>query len=153
MGISLLSIPLLVALALPANLQAQADMPLMSSVEPTSGKVGDVLSIQGANLGQDKVAQLYLTDGKTDLKVPMIEQTSTSIRFRIPPEANPGRLALMVLTKGKDPKLIEQPVKIMVEPETTGSTASSPDAGQATTFGKPFYQEAGMLCLTVSTRR
>jgi len=126
MGISLLSIPLLMALALPANLQAQADMPLMSSVEPTAGKVGDVLSIHGVNLGQDKVAQLYLTDGKTDLKVLMIEQTPTLITFRIPPEAKPGRFALMVLTKGKDRKLIEQPVKIMVEPETTGSTAPSP---------------------------
>lgn len=126
MRISLLSIPLLVALALPASLQSQAGMPLMSSVEPPFGKVGDVLSIQGANLGQDNVAALYLTDGNTDLKVPMTEQTSTSIRFRIPPEAKPGRFALMVLTKGKDPKLIEQPVKITVEPETAGSTASSP---------------------------
>ena len=122
MGISLLSIPLLFALSLPANSPPQAGLPTISSVEPASGKVGDLLSIQGANLGQDTVAELYLTDGKTDLKVHMIEQTSTSIRFRIPPEARPGRFALMVLTKGKDPKLIELPVKIVVEPETTGST-------------------------------
>jgi len=124
MRISLLSIPLLFALALPANSQPQGGLPTISSVEPASGKGGDVLSIQGANLGQDTIAQLYLTDGKTDLKVQMIEQTSTSIRFRIPPEARPGRFALMVLTKGKDPKLIELPVKIVVEPETTGSTGS-----------------------------
>jgi hypothetical protein len=96
-------------------------MPLMNSVEPASGKVGDVLLIQGTNLGQDIVAGLYLTDGKTDLRVLMIEQTSTSIRFRIP-EVKPGRFALMVLTKDPDPKLIEQPVKITVEPETTDST-------------------------------
>lgn len=124
MGISLLSIPLLLALAPPPNLQPQSAMPLMSSVEPASGKVGDVLSIQGVNLGQDTVAELYLTDGETDLKVAMIEQTSTSIKFRIPREAKPGRLALMVLTRGKDRKLIEQPVKIEVEPDTAGSTGS-----------------------------
>ncbi len=124
MGISLLSIPLLLALAPPPNLQPQSAMPLMSSVEPASGKVGDVLSIQGVNLGQDTVAELYLTDGETDLKVAMIEQTSTSIKFRIPPAAKPGRLALMVLTRGKDRKLIEQPVKIEVEPDTAGSTGS-----------------------------
>jgi len=121
MRISLLSIPLLVALALPANLQSQAGMPWISAVEPASGKVGDVLAIQGVNLGQDNVATLYLTDGKTDLKVLMIEQTATSIRFRIPPEAKPGRFGLMVLTKGNVPKLIEEPVKITVESETTES--------------------------------
>jgi len=123
MRISLLSIPLLVALALPANLQSQAGMPWISAVEPASGKVGDVLSIQGVNLGQDSVAALYLTDGNTDLKVLMIEQTSTSIRFRIPPEAKPGRFALMVLTKGNVPKLIEEPVKITVESASTESTS------------------------------
>lgn len=125
MRISLLSIPLLFVLALPANLHAQSGMPLISSVEPASGKVGDVLSIQGVNLGPDNVAALYLTDGNADLKVPVIEQTSTSIRFKIPSEAKPGRFALMVLTKGKDPKLMEQPVKINVEPETASSTTSS----------------------------
>jgi len=125
MRISLLSIPLLVVLALPPNLHAQSGMPLISSVEPASGKVGDVLSIQGVNLGPDNVAALYLTDGNADVKVPVIEQTSTSIRFKIPSEAKPGRFALMVLTKGKDPKLMEQPVKINVEPETASSTASS----------------------------
>jgi len=153
MRISLLSIPLLVALALPANLQPQAGMPFMSSVEPASGKVGDVLSIQGVNLGQDNVAALYLTDGNTDLKVQMIEQTATSIRFRIPPEAKPGRFALMVLTKGKEPKLIEQPVKITVEPETAGPTSSSLLVRQGTAFSKPSYLEAGIACLKVSTSR
>jgi len=98
-------------------------MPWISAVEPASGKVGDVLSIQGVNLGQDSVAALYLTDGNTDLKVLMIEQTSTSIRFRIPPEAKPGRFALMVLTKGNVPKLIEEPVKITVESASTESTS------------------------------
>lgn len=124
MRMSLLSIPLLLALALPAGSQPQAGMPWINSVEPASGKVGDVLSIQGANLGQDNVAELYLTDGKTDLKVPIIEQTSTLIRFRLPPGAKPGRFAPMVLTKGTDPKLIEQPVKIVVEQEATNPTDS-----------------------------
>ncbi len=77
------------------------------------------------------MAALYLTDGKTDVKVPIIEQTGTSIKFRIPSEAKPGRLALMVLTKDKPPRLIEEPVKITVETETTSSTSAA--AGQETT--------------------
>jgi hypothetical protein len=103
----------------------------MRSVEPASGKIGDVLAVEGENLGQESVAGLYLTDGKTDIKVPIIEQTGTSIKFRIPSEAKPGRLALMVLTKDKPPRLIEQPVKITVEPETISSTSAAP--GQETT--------------------
>ena len=119
MRISVTSIPLLLALALPAY--PQGAMPIMSSVEPDTGKVGDVMVIQGSNLDKDNVAALYLTDGTTDTKVAIVEQTATSIKFRIPPEAKPGRLALMVLTKGKAPKLIEEPVKISIEPATTSS--------------------------------
>ncbi len=131
MRLSLLSIPLLVALALPANSQSQAGMPLMRSVEPASGRVGDVLTVEGANLGQDSVAALYLTDGKADWKVPIIQQVDTSIKFKVPPEAKPGRFALMVLTKEKQPKLIEQPVKVVVE----GADATTPSpSGSATPY-------------------
>jgi hypothetical protein len=35
--------------------------------------------------------------------------------MKVPTAAKPGRLALMVLTKGKEPKLIEQPVKVTIE--------------------------------------
>jgi hypothetical protein len=116
MGISWLSIPLLVAFATPAYAQPQAGMPLMNAVEPASGVAGDVITVQGANLGQANVAALYLTDGTNDYKVVMVEQKPASIRFKIPSEAKPGRLALMVLTgSGKDQKLIEQPVRLTVE--------------------------------------
>ena len=97
----------------------------MNSVEPDSGKVGDVLVAQGANFDRENVAALYLTDGKTDIKVAIIEQSATSIQFRIPPEAKPGRFALMVLTKGKDPKPVEEQVKVTIEPATASSTISS----------------------------
>jgi IPT/TIG domain len=116
MGISAISIPLLVALALPASPQSSSVLPTMRTVEPASGKVGDVLVVEGTNLGQDTVAALYLTDGKADVRVNILEQTATSIRFKIPPEAKPGHMALMVLTKGPQPTLIEEPVKVTVEP-------------------------------------
>ena len=122
MRISALSIPLLAALILPSNVHAQSDMPAMSSVTPASGRVGDIMVVQGTNLDRDNVAALYLTDGQTDVKVPIIEQTATSIKFKIPPEAKSGRLSLMVLTKGNDPKLIQEPVKITVESDTTDSS-------------------------------
>lgn len=106
---------LITLLFMPLLLNAQAAFPRMTSVEPDTGKVGDVLSVLGENLDKETVAQVYLTDGKNDTKVEVTEQAATSIKFKIPAAIKPGRFALMVLTTGKQPKLIEQPVKVTVE--------------------------------------
>ena len=46
----------------------------------------------------------------------MVEQTDTNIKFKIPAKAPQGeRLTVMVLTTGKDAKLIEQPVKVEID--------------------------------------
>ena len=89
-------------------------MPRMVSVDPGNGKVGDVLVVSGENLAKASVAKVYLTDGSHDVEVIITEQTDTAIKFKIPAKAT-GRLALMVLTAGKDAKLIEQPVKIQID--------------------------------------
>jgi aspartate carbamoyltransferase regulatory subunit len=89
-------------------------MPQMRTVEPGNGKAGDLLTVTGENLDKANVAKLYLTDGTHDIEVLMEEQVATAIKFKIPAKAK-GRLALMVLTRGKDPKLIEQPVKVNID--------------------------------------
>ena len=94
---------------------AQQAMPRMASVEPQNGKVGDVMVVTGENLQKDAVAKVYLTDGTVDVQVDISEQSDKEIKFKIPAKAKPGRLALMVLTGGKEPKLIEQPVKITID--------------------------------------
>ena len=93
---------------------AQPAMPRMISVDPANGKKGDVVTVTGENLQKDLVSKVYLTDGKTDLIVEVTEQTDTSIKFKIPVKAA-GRLALMILTTGKDAKYIEQPVKLTID--------------------------------------
>jgi IPT/TIG domain len=92
----------------------QAAMPRMVSAEPQNGKVGDVIVVTGENLDKATVAKVYLTDGTHDTQVEVTEQSGTTIKFKIPTKAT-GRLAIMVLTAGKDAKLIEQPVKVSVE--------------------------------------
>jgi hypothetical protein len=106
-------IPLLTMLALLAL--GQEAMPRMTTVEPGNGKAGDELTIAGENLSKPGVTKLYLTDGKNDLEVQMTEQAATSIKFKIPSTAKPGRFSIMILTGGKDPKYIEQPVRVTVE--------------------------------------
>jgi hypothetical protein len=118
MRISVLMIAMLGALALPVVAPCQTQTPMMTQVDPDTGRAGDVIVVQGSNLDQDCVAAVYLTDGQKDAKVTIIEQSATSIRFRIPMATKPGRFTVMVLTKGKPPQLIEEPVKIVVEPET-----------------------------------
>ena len=106
-------VPLLLFNAM-AGMGQQA-MPRMTTVEPGNGKAGDVLTVAGENLAKPLVVKLYLTDGKNDLEVEVTEQAATSMKFKIPASAKPGRFSLMILTGGKDPKYIEQPVKVTVE--------------------------------------
>lgn len=103
------------ALAIPPGLSAQGGMPKMTSVEPPAGKAGDELTVNGENLGKSFVAELYFTDGKNDVKIPMLSQEAAAIKFKVPATVKPGRFTLMILTAGKDPKLIEQPVKVTIE--------------------------------------
>ena len=105
-------VPLLLAATL--VLFAQEAMPRMSSVDPASGKAGDVIAVTGENLDKANVGKVYLTDGKNDLECEVTGQTATEIKVKIPAKAT-GRMALMILTAGKEPKLIEQPVKVTIE--------------------------------------
>ena len=109
-----LLLALLLALGFSSRLLAQSPIPQMQTVEPASGKSGDILTVTGANLGTDIVSALYLTDGKVDTKVEITQQSATEIKFKVP-ASRTGRLALMVLTKGAAPKLIEEPVKVVIE--------------------------------------
>jgi IPT/TIG domain len=104
--------PLFLATGLAAFAQS---MPRMTTVDPGNGKRGDLITVAGENLEKSQVAKVYLTDGKNDIVVDVTEQAATSIKFKIPGKAVPGRFALMLLTTGKEPKLIEQPVKVTVE--------------------------------------
>lgn len=117
MRISLVWIALLLIFATPTTGQNNG-FPFVNSVEPQTAKAGDTVMARGARLGAETVAALYLTDGTTDLKVEIVEQTATSLKFKIPRAAKPGRFALMVLTTGREGRYIEEPVKITIEPET-----------------------------------
>src|SRR3981081_4228605 len=93
---------------------SQEALQRMSTVEPGSGKTGDVVAVAGENLDKANVTKVYLTDGKNDLECVVTDQTATAIKIKIPAKAT-GRMAIMILTGGKEPRLIEQPVKVTIE--------------------------------------
>ncbi len=107
-----------VAAALPLAISAQQAMPQMKSCEPGIAKIGDVVTVTGENLDKANVEKVYLTDGKDDFVVDVQDQTATAIKLKVPAKVKLGRYALMLLTRGKEPKLIEQPVKLTVSDQT-----------------------------------
>jgi len=94
---------------------AAAQVPRLQTVEPSSGKSGDVIVVSGENLDKDRVAKLFLTIGENDTEVEIKEQTAASIRFAIPVAAKPGHYNLTVQTTGETPTLMVQPVMCEVQ--------------------------------------
>src|SRR5690348_14650049 len=72
--------------------------PSFTSTDTPKGNKGDTLSFSGHFLQKALVSKVYLTDGQNDFVVEVIEQTSTSVKFRIPEAVPPGRYAEMLLT-------------------------------------------------------
>ncbi|MBY0375912.1 MAG: IPT/TIG domain-containing protein [Bryobacteraceae bacterium] len=86
----------------------------INSVDPLTAKSGDTITASGENLDKAHVRDLYLTDGKNDIKLVILEQSATTLKFKVPAAAK-GRLALMITTAGNNPQMIEQPVKLTIE--------------------------------------
>jgi|SRR5450755_1275047 hypothetical protein len=88
-------------------------MPRCTSVEPDTGKVGDLISAKGESLDKKNLAELYLSDGGKDIKAVIAEQSETEIKFKVP-QIKAGRYHLITLT-GNRASMIEQPVVLTVE--------------------------------------
>jgi len=87
--------------------------PLMREVNPGIANAGDTVEITGDFLDKDHVAEVYLTAGEFTIRVEVLSQSASKLRF-ITPKAGPGRLRLMVLTKAPQPVLVEQPVTLEI---------------------------------------
>ncbi|MGH9647070.1 MAG: IPT/TIG domain-containing protein [Bryobacteraceae bacterium] len=85
----------------------------VSTVEPDTAKVGDSATAKGENLDKTNVGELYLTNGKNDVKAKITSQSGTEIQFTVP-KVEAGRYHLMILTANKA-SMIEQPVVLTVE--------------------------------------
>jgi hypothetical protein len=95
----------------------------MNTISAKTAKPGDIIEITGVGLESAKIDEVYLTDHKFDMKVKLLEQTPTLIKMRVPPFAKPGRMQLLMLTRSDDPKLLEQPLYLLIEdPSTTEVT-------------------------------
>ena len=100
--------------------------PQMTDISQKTAKPGEIITVSGQGLNSKNI-EIYLTDHKFDMRVKVLEQKETTIRFRVPPFAKPGRTQLLFLTRGDEPKLLEQPVYLLIEdPETEVASAKPP---------------------------
>ncbi len=116
---TLMILAVLALLVLTARTAAAVDewhgVPVLQSVDPSSGKPGDMITAFGEYLGKPQVSDLYLTNGERDIKAEITEMTKSFVKFRIPAEAAPGKYKLMLLVTIGEPTLLEQPVTLTVE--------------------------------------
>jgi hypothetical protein len=115
MRTSVVALLLLAGLIGPAILLAEAPMPQIKTVDPLSVKAGEVVSLEGENLDQEYVAGIILTNGTTDFKAAITEQTTTAIKIKVPSTLKPGRFGVVIRLKKDATREIEQPVKVTVE--------------------------------------
>lgn len=105
---------LLCAAAVCGALPQTTASPRMTEVTPDTGKAGTEFTASGENLTKADVAEVYLTDGKNDMKCEVINQQATQIKLRAPANIKPGRFSLMILTADRT-RFLEQPVKVTIE--------------------------------------
>ena len=91
------------------------DAPQMTDISQRAAKPGDIITVSGLGLSAKNVDEIYLTDHKFDMRVKVLEQTDKAVKFRVPPFAKPGRMQMLFLSKGDQPKLLEQPVYLLIE--------------------------------------
>ncbi|HEX5230281.1 MAG TPA: hypothetical protein VFW44_21360 [Bryobacteraceae bacterium] len=88
--------------------------PRCTAVDPETAKTGDMVNITCANVDKSTVADLYLTDGKADTKIAVMDRTEDKIKFQVPAKLKPGRYHVAFLTANKS-SMVEQPVVLTVE--------------------------------------
>ncbi len=96
-----------------AALAAFQGQPRCTAVEPDTAKTGDTVNVTCENVNKSTVADMYLTDGKDDTKISVMEHTDDKIKFQVP-RIKPGRYHIAVLTANKA-SMIEQPIALTVE--------------------------------------
>ena len=95
------------------TLLAVDGLPKCTGVDPDTAKSGDTINITCENVDKSTVADMYLTDGKDDTKVTMMEHTADKIKVMVP-KMKPGRYHIAFLTANKA-SFVEQPVVLTVE--------------------------------------
>ncbi len=105
-----------------------AEVPRVTSVEPSAITPGGAGVVKGINLDEGTVDKLYLTAGGSDIELEITEQTVDAIHFTTPTNTAMKNYRVMVLTSGAGATYMEQPVGLeVVDAETAKQRAEEED--------------------------
>jgi hypothetical protein len=108
------SFPVMLALVAFVVEAAAQSLPMMRTLDPYSAKAGAEVVVTGDNLGKEAIAEVFIrADGK-DTKVELTSQAEKEVKFKVP-NVKPGPYRVVVLTKGAEPTMVEEPVRLVVE--------------------------------------
>jgi hypothetical protein len=94
-----------------SSLAVAQNAPQVTGVDPASGKVNDILTVSGNNLGKASVSSVYLSDDKNDYKAAIVDQSDDKITVKVPQvKAGDYNVSIQV-----GDKLFIKPVKFKVE--------------------------------------
>ncbi len=113
-AILLLFLPIVCAAA-DRNVNAPSLTPIIKTVTPDTAKAGSDATASGTSLSDQQVASVYLSQGDLMVKVKINSETDTDIAFTVPDTLKPGRYGITILTTGKEPRYIDEPVFLSVE--------------------------------------
>ena len=105
-------LPALALLLLVPGVMPAQGLPKCTAVDPDTAKSGDTVNITCENADKASVSDLYLTDGKDDTKIKIMERSTDKIKFQVP-TIKPGRYHIAFLTANKA-SMVEQPVVLTV---------------------------------------
>jgi IPT/TIG domain len=84
---------------------------VVTSVDPSSGKVNDSVTVTGENLGKESVSAVFLSDDKEDFKATIVEQSADKIVIKIP-KVKSGSYNISVQVGDK---ILIKPIRFTVE--------------------------------------
>ena len=87
---------------------------MLAILHAKAGMPGEILTMLGWDLGKSKVAEVYLTDGKSSWKAEIIHQSAKVVRVRIPANVIPGTLHVVLTTHGFPARWIAQSPAVLV---------------------------------------
>jgi hypothetical protein len=90
----------------------QGSPPRVTGVEPSAGRVDSNVTVTGENLGNDTVADVYLSDEMADFKATVVEQAADRIVVKVP-QVMPGGYNISIHVGNN---IFIQPVRFTVEP-------------------------------------
>lgn len=102
---------LLAAAIFLAPLLLAQDNPQVTTMDPTSGKVNDSVTLTGENLGKGNVVAVFLSDDKDDFKATIVEQSNEKIVMKVP-QVKSGSYNLSVQVGDK---ILIKPIRFTVE--------------------------------------